>query len=71
MIDELKQWEYEKGYTKGYLDGRASVIEELEKIKAEIMSIGNWREIYEVPSRYTVECLNIINDHIAELKGSD
>jgi len=43
--------------------------EELEKIKAEIMSIGNWREIYEVPNGYVVECLNIIDKHIAELKG--
>ena len=31
MTDELKQWEYDKGYTKGYSDGRASLIEELEK----------------------------------------
>ena len=36
MTDELKQWEYDKGYTKGYSDGRTSLIEELEKIKAEI-----------------------------------
>ena len=30
MTDELKQWEYDKGYAKGYSDGRASLIEELE-----------------------------------------
>lgn len=28
MTDELKQWEYDKGYAKGYSDGRASLIEE-------------------------------------------
>lgn len=37
MTDELKQWEYDKGYTKGYSDGRASLIEELEKIKVKIV----------------------------------
>ena len=28
MTDELKQWEYDKGYTKGYSDGKASLIKE-------------------------------------------
>ena len=41
----------------------------LEKLKAEIMGIGNWREITEVPNGYVVECLNIVDNHIAELKG--
>ena len=46
-----------------------SDIKELEKIKAEIMSIGNWREITEVPNGYVVECLNIVDNHIAGQKG--
>ena len=49
-------------------DKAEDIIDELEKIKAEIMSIGNWREVYEVPNEYVVECLNIIDKHIAELK---
>ena len=32
MTDELKQWEYDKGYEKGKKEG---AIEELEKIKEE------------------------------------
>ena len=30
MTDELKQWECDKGYTKGYSDGRASLIKEIK-----------------------------------------
>ena len=71
MTDEIKQWEYDKGYTKGYSDGRASFIEELEKIKAEI----------DEPMRDTTDsygrgyacamfkCLDILDNHIKELKG--
>ena len=29
MIDELKQWEYDKGYDKGYSDCEASLNEQL------------------------------------------
>lgn len=46
------------------------IITELEKIKAEIMSIGNWREHYEMPIAY-LSCLTIVEQHISELKGSD
>ena len=44
--------------------------EELEKIKTEIMSIGNWREHYEMPIAY-LSCLNIVEHHISELKGEN
>ena len=44
------------------------IVEELEKIKAEIMSIGNWREHYEMPIAY-LSCLTIVENHISELKG--
>lgn len=53
------------------LENGTPLEEELKKIKAEIMSIGNWREIYEVPNGYVVECLNIIDKHITELKGEN
>ena len=43
-------------------------IEELEDIKAEIMSIGNWREHYEMPIAY-LSCLTIVENHISELKS--
>ena len=49
---------------------KAFTIEELEKIKAEMMSLGNWRERYEVP--YDIErCLWVIDNHIKELKGEN
>ena len=60
MTDELKQWEYDKGYTKGYSDGKASLIEELEKIKAEFED--------KILLNQTV-AIQIIDKHIAELKG--
>ena len=70
MTDKLKQWEYDKGYTKGYSDGRASLIEELEKIKAEIEKLEY--ESFEcnlvLPGWETLE---IIDRHIAELKGEN
>ena len=48
--------------------GNLMMIVELEKIKAEIMSIGNWREHYEMPIAY-LSCLTIVENHISELKG--
>ena len=64
MTDELKQWEYDKGYAKGYSDGRASLIEELEKIKWEIIHT-------EGCCNYTHcrQCIMIIDKHISESKG--
>lgn len=47
---------------------RQKIVKELEKIKAEIMSIGNWREHYEMPIAY-LSCLTIVEHHISELKG--
>ena len=47
---------------------REKVVEELEKIKTEIMSIGNWREHYEMPIAY-LSCLTIVEHHISKLKG--
>ena len=68
MTDELKQWEYDKGYTKGYSDGRASLIEELEKIKAELEKEEYAEELggYVIPANKVYE---ILNKHISELKG--
>ena len=67
MTDELKQWEYDKGYTKGYSDGRTSLIKELEQIIAEIYDIPNWVK----PQMIKNDMVKLINKHISELKGSD
>ena len=75
MTDELKQWEYDKGYTKGYSDGRASLIEELEKVKAEIEDLTLYRSNDIFGNTYPVydqkEVLEILDKHISELKGEN
>ena len=68
MTDELKQWEYDKGYTKGYSDGRASLIKELEKIKAEIEEAYPYFDSADVHWGFNI-CRDIIDNHISELKG--
>lgn len=65
----IKALQYDRNqYDKGYSDGRASIVEELKKIKEDIMSIGNWKEHYEMPIAY-LSCLTIVEHHISELKG--
>ena len=72
MTDELKQWEYDKGYTKGYSDGRASLIEELEKIKAKIDNLKKAHHIWLIDQDVLIdECSEIIDEHISELKGEN
>ena len=66
MTDELKQWEYDKGYEKGKKDG---AIEELEKIKAEIEDIEELDYNFEGFYHCQNEALKIIDKHITELKG--
>ena len=68
MTDELKQWEYDKGYAKGYSDGRASLIEELEKIKTEIGEAYPYFDSADVHWGFNI-CRDIIDKHISELKG--
>ena len=71
MTDELKQWEYDKGYTKGYSDGRASLIEELEKIKAEIEEKAKEHIKYTDYGRIEnglYEALEILDKHIKDNK---
>lgn len=74
MTDELKQWEYDKGYAKGYSDGRASLIEELEKIKEAIIEKYWDCDICKFNGHFNIrgsinDILQIINRHISELKG--
>lgn len=37
---------------------------ELKNIRAEIMSIGNWRRKSEIPNGYLVQAIEIIDKHI-------
>lgn len=66
MTDELKQWEHDKGYTKGQIDI-------LKKIKAEITEIGCFRNNpYNDKTEYSVsmkELRELFDKHISELKG--
>ena len=66
MTDELKQWEYDKGYTKGYSDGRASLIKELEKIKSEIKDLLFSYGYLDMHTNNDV--LEIIENHISKFK---
>ena len=58
MTDELKQWEYDKGYEKGKKDGG---INELEYLKANIRFQGYYDERIE----------NLIDTQISVLKGEN
>ena len=75
MTDELKQWEYDKGYTKGYSDGRASLIEELEQLKADFEEIQLLRDNpYNNRTEYSIsmkELRELFDEHISELKGEN
>ena len=70
MTDELKQWEYDKGYTKGYSDGRASLIEELEQLRAELHETAEMHSNrkYYLHDEWIDE---YIDKHISELKGEN
>ena len=64
MIDELKQWEYDKGYEKG----KANTLKVIEDIKADIeferdRKLGG--EFFEaVQYKLFNKCLKIIDKHI-------
>ena len=63
MTDELKQWEYDKGYAKGQIDI-------LEKIKAEIGEAYPYFDSADVHWGFNI-CRDIIENHIAGLKGEN
>ena len=63
MTDELKQWEYDRGYDKG----KADMLKEIEDIKQEIAEI----EYLGCPQPEVVikDILEIIDNHIGEVSG--
>lgn len=67
MTDELKQWEYDKGYDKG----KADMLKAIEDIKAEITSCERDVEYMDSYSdgynRGLFESLQIIDKHIGEV----
>lgn len=46
-------------------------VELLEQIKAEIMATGNWKSKYEISNSGVIKAVDIIDNHISELKGEN
>lgn len=78
----IKALQYDRNqYDKGYSDGRASIVEELEKIKEEIHKrikvqydacFGDKGDVYCFHKAYEVSGIivdNVFEDKISELKG--
>ena len=61
MTDELKQWEYDKGYDKG----KADMLKAIEDIKQEI---ENYMINEGFGSGWIEDIKEIINKHITEEK---
>ena len=61
MTDELKQWEYDKGYDKG----KADMLKAIEDIKQEI---ENYMKNEGFGSGWIEDIKEIINKHITEEK---
>jgi len=60
MIDELKQWDYDRGYDKGYVKGQADI---LDKIRAEIEALYNTKNYLDGRGITVLDCLNIIDKY--------
>ena len=61
-------------YIKDYFNGRASIVEELEKIKVEIRKLTDINPDYPMDRTIHIsrnEVLEIIDKHISELKGEN
>lgn len=57
-----------------YQQAKAMAIQSLEaweKLRTEIMAIGNWRNESEISDNGVKDCLAIIDRHIAEIRGSE
>ena len=66
MIDELKQWEYDKGYEKG----KADMLKVIEDIKAEIDKQYKWlmstkHTLYDIDIAF-----NAMKSKIKQIEGS-
>ena len=64
MTDELKQWDYDRGYDKG----KADMLEIIEDIKAELTKsyVDNKPSNFRYTRVMLKDVLEIINKHIGE-----
>ena len=62
MIDELKQWEYDKGYEKG----KADMLKVIEDIRAEIAEYKDDKIIHAEQNEMIDIMLEIIDKYKAE-----
>ena len=46
MIDELKQWEYDRGYEKGKTDVLDKIRTEIEQIAKDYDKFSDYRRVY-------------------------
>ena len=56
-------------YDRGYADGRASIVEEFEKIKTEIQILSFFSKSYNTQMVEMSNVVERIDNHIKELKG--
>jgi len=59
MTDELKQWEYDRGYEKGKADVLDKIRAEIETLESPFGSYGEWYD-------GRADCLKIIDKYRKE-----
>ena len=61
MIDELKQWEYDRGYEKGKTDALDKIRAEIEQIAKDYDKFADYRRVYglwialDIIDKYKIE----------------
>jgi len=72
MIDELKQWEYDRGYEKGKTDVLDKIKSDIEEYKSTIDNAISEDElkIEGMKEAYT-NCLEIIDQYRAESEDKE
>lgn len=66
MTDELKQWEYDRGYAKGKADALEKIRAEVEEIKLDVdLDLGNEtiynnaiKDVLQIIDKYKTESEN-------------
>lgn len=72
--DEHEEWHDKQMTIAEYLDafteeGCPKSMPDLQKIKADIMAIGNWRRKSEIPNAYLVQAIEIIEKYQEEARS--